>query len=134
MAATALRFILIRDNSGRTDDRAPGILYNDGMVLGLELEGDGFVALVPGASLLSRGKTFTNIAPNSFPFGAAVQACTIVGQQGEIVRAMYYVNSSGVGNYFFRNPNNEATKRNASTLLNHGAIIASRQARGYAWG
>lgn len=135
--ATALRFILIRA-SGRSDDFAPGILYNDGMVLGLELENGGECRLVTGASLLSRGATFTNIAVGAFmprPFSSLVQACTIVGPGREFVPAIYYADSrSGVSNYFFRNPSNEATKRSATTLLNQGCIIASRQARGYAWG
>ena len=127
--ATALRFILIR----RQQDFGCGILYNDGQVLALEFEHGGEVGLVPGSYLLGRGCTFTAVAVGGnlpHPVSVAVQACTVIGPDGVVVPAIYYA-----GSYFFRSPvTNTAMKRDASTLLSEGCIIASRRARGHAWG
>jgi hypothetical protein len=127
--APALRFILVR----RKQDFGCGILYNDGMVLALEFERGGETGLVTGAYLLNRGCTFTAVPADGnlpFPVSVAVQACTIIGPDGVVVPAIYYA-----GSYFFRSPvTNAATKRDASTLLAEGCIVASRRARGYAWG
>lgn len=132
-AVRPISFISITSPS----NRAYGILYQDGMVLGCDGERfDDRCALITGSSLLSRGATFAKIGVNQNSPNPFVTPCTYLPNG-----ASYIISALLCGNkiWWRYNTPNPATGATAgyvdlATALNNGGTVYSRRISGYTWG
>ena len=130
---TALRYIRLK--TAGQGDLAFGILYNDGMVLALECEREGEYALVTGASLLTRGITFTALPiGGSDPLMSVAAPCSLKSSNPAAANLPAILFKSKV---FFREPGGagRAVDVHCSQLVEAGANIISRNGpNGFRWG